>query len=163
MYKGISRKDSFPVTLDDDEGPVFTTYWLRPQTVSAGNKGLAAYTQAHGKKDIKTIARKHTATDLDQWLDTIEKIEFFEFHEEDTPRELIEDHEDLKKAFYEHDINAFNELMNKSRNIFSLTEGSKKGSSSSSGPGSSGRSQPGSASTATSASEETREDSGVVQ
>lgn len=162
MYKGISRKDSFPVTLDDDEGPVFTYYWLRPQTVRSGNKPLAAYMQAHSKKDVATIAKKTTVTDLNQWLDTVEKIENFCFHDEEDPRELIEDYEELKTVFYEHDINAFNELMNKSRNIFTLTEGEKKGSRSSSGQELSDERPTGSASTVRSASEETRGDSGLV-
>lgn len=162
MYKGISRNDSFPVSLDDDEGPVKTTYWLRPQTVAAGNKPLAAYMHAHSKKDPATIAKKTTVTDLQQWLDTVEKIENFIFHDEDKPRDMIEDFDELKKVFYEHDINAFNELMNKSRNIFTLTEGEKKELSSLSGSGSPEKKQAGSDSIVTPASEETSGGSGIV-
>lgn len=134
MLKGIKTTDIWPYTLEEErdaESP--TVWWLKPQTVAKGNRPLAAYMQAHQKKDLDTVSRKTTQADLDQWLSTVDHVDNFCFSEEEMPREEIRDPEDLKKIFFQLDISSYNELMNASRDIFRLKDGQKKGSSSSSG------------------------------
>lgn len=136
MLKGIKSTDVWPYILEEErDDPSPTIWWLKPQTVAKGNRPLAAYMQAHQKKDLDTIARKTTQADIDQWIGIVDHVDNFCFHDEEVPRVTVETAEDVKKIFFELDISSYNELMNASRDLFKLRDGQKKGSSSSSGQG----------------------------
>jgi len=132
VYKGIDPNEprAFILPKDDEDNP--TVWWLKPQTVAAGNKHLVGYKDAFTKKTQDSIAKKTTSQDLVQFMDTIDHVDNILLRGESEPKDVT-DPDELKRLFYQIDINTFNVLMNASRDIFELTEAEKNGSSSSSG------------------------------
>jgi len=155
MLKGIKRGvDLYEYILEGekvDKDP--TVFGLRPQTVGEGNVALAGYFKANQKKTDASVAAAMTKTDLEQWLTSVAFVRNFCFADEDAPRdELITDEKDLKRVFFELDISSANEVINASRDIFLLKEGSKNASGSLSGQGLSASTQTGSGTSAEPAS-----------
>jgi hypothetical protein len=89
-----------------------------------------------------------TKQDLTRFLSCVAWVRNFWFVGESEPRPFVEDEEMIKRSFNEIDYNSMTELTTAAHDIFSLREGEKKESSSSSGAVSNGSTAAGSASTA---------------
>lgn len=134
MYTGIKGDETYAyVLLGDRESESPTVWGLRPQKVYKGNRNLTGFMKSQGKRTDDAVAAAMTKQDKNQFLDIVAWVRNFCFAEEGKPRKVIETEEELAKVFNELDINSYSELMNASRDIFSLKEGEKKESSSSSG------------------------------
>ena len=134
MYRGIKGTETYPyILLGDRDSEIPTVWMLRPQKVGKGNRNLTGYMKSQGKKTDDAIAASMTKQDKNQFLSIVSEVRTFCFADDSVPKESITDTDELKKVFEELDINSYNELMNASRDIFSLKESEKKESSSSSG------------------------------
>lgn len=135
MYKGISREEIYPyVLLEERDLPAEeqTTWYIRPQTVRTQNVEMAGYI-AGRQKTPESRAAHTTKVDRSSFLRFMAYIENFEYYEESTPRARIDDEADLIRAFNELDPKTAAELSDASRDPYTLREGTKKGSPSSSG------------------------------
>ncbi len=134
MYRGIKGTETYPYILLGDRDSENPTIWmLRPQRVAKGNRNLTGYMKSQGKKTDDAVAASMTKQDKNQFLSVCAEVRYFCFADDSIPRDSIADADELKAVFDELDINSYSELMNASRDIFSLKESEKKESSSSSG------------------------------
>jgi hypothetical protein len=158
MLKGVKTLDPIPYILakdnrdwDPKEGDPKKrpTVWLiAPQTVAIGNRNLAGYLKSQGKGADDALAEAYTKQDLTQFLRVVKGVRFYCFSDSEEPVPFIDDNEKLKNVFSDMDFENVTELLNASRNIFTLREGEKNALSSLSGAGSNASTRAGSDSTA---------------
>jgi hypothetical protein len=139
MYRGVKSGEIYPYILEAErESPNPTVWWIRPQTVREGNVPIAGYVRAHQIRNKEEAAAQTTKADRSQFLRVIDHVDNVCVGDEEAVN--VSGKDTLLRLFEELDISTFNELMNASRDIFSLKEAQKKDLSSSSGRESRGKS-----------------------
>jgi len=135
VFKGINPDDIFEYVLEgekDSEG-VKTIWGLRSQGVASGNQSLARIVKAHGKRNIEESAEEQTKANRREFLKVVAFVKNFLFSGDSEPTPVVDDEKGILQVFKEIDISTFLELSNASKDIFTLRQGEKNGSNSSSG------------------------------